>query len=101
MDDRDASEPAEVMASGCSGVHGTFDDDADAFSFERDLRSPWPKERGLKGKLDLVDEDGELIFRLSALEKLHFLEGVFTTGAFSPPLKLAVSGWLIFATFGG
>jgi hypothetical protein len=40
MEDRDASEPAEVMASGCSGVHGTLDEDADAFSFERDLRSP-------------------------------------------------------------
>ena len=94
LEDNDASEPADAIASaaGYSGVQGALDDVAEAFSFDADLRSAWvkPTERGLKGKPDLLEDDGELVsLRLRALEKLHFFEGVFTTGDdFSPALNV-------------
>lgn len=80
------SEPAEAIASGWLGDHGPFDvETASCCSLDVDLRRCWPNvtDRGLNGKDDgfwLEEDDGDPDnLRLSALEKLHFFEGVLRT----------------------
>lgn len=82
-DDSEVRDPADTIASGCfvsQLLEGTTALVEAPRSLDVDLRNGCPKEtaRGLRAKEDFwLDDEGELvILRLSALEKLHFLEGV-------------------------
>jgi hypothetical protein len=80
VDDKEASEAADVMASGCVGDHGALTEaiEGDEFcSLDRDLRKVRPF--GLRAEKPLLEEELEGVpesFMLRAPEKLHFFDGV-------------------------
>jgi hypothetical protein len=83
VEETETREPADTIPSGflCNqGLLGALMGDATC-SFEFAFRSSWPKAKdlGLNGNDD-EEVDGELDKRLRALEKLHFFEGVLSTG---------------------
>jgi hypothetical protein len=81
-DDKDANDAAEAIAAFCTGLQGDLCDlERPALSVEMSLVAAL-LEYGERIDVDFRDEElGELErFKLSAFDKLHFLDGVLVAG---------------------